>query len=101
MVKNTVNCAGNQQITSNTETVKMPLAVNLFRAFSFFAQPLGVRAKEENNNDHGNLNLLPAPRLESRAVTVSSGWDPAGFNHSRLPSSLDEWFASKEALVIR
>jgi hypothetical protein len=100
MVENTVKFARNQQITSNTETVKMPLAVNFFRAFSFLAQPLGVRAKEENNNDHGNRNLLPTPRLEPRPVSVPSSWDPAGYNDSRLPSSLDEWLASKEALVI-
>jgi hypothetical protein len=79
----------------------MPLAVNLFRAFSFLAQPLVAQAKEENNNDHGNRNLSPAPRLQLRPVSVLSDGDPAGFNNSRLPSSLDEWLASKEALVIR
>jgi hypothetical protein len=81
--------------------MKMPLAVNLFRAFSFLAQPLGVRTKEENNNDHGNRNLSPAPRLQPRSVLVLPDWDPVGFNDSRLPSSLDDWLASKKALVIR
>jgi len=79
----------------------MHLAVNLFRAFSFLTQPLGVWTKEENNNDHGNRNLPPAPSLQSRRVDVVPDWDPAGFNDSRLPSSLDDWLASKKALVIR
>jgi hypothetical protein len=81
--------------------VKSSLAVNFYRAFSFLARPLGARVKEENNNDHGNRNILPYSHLKSRSVSVPSGWVPAGIRDSRLPSSLEDWLASKEALVIR
>ena len=81
--------------------MKKQLAINIFRAFSFFAHPATERMKEENNNDYGNRNLPSAPRLPSRPVSVPSGWDSAHFNDSRLPSSLNDWLASKEALMIR
>jgi len=81
--------------------VKSSLAVNVHRAFSFLARPLGARVKEENNNDMGNRKILPTPCLKSRPVSVPSGWAQAGILNSCLPSSLEEWLASKEALVIR
>jgi hypothetical protein len=80
--------------------MKSQLAVNIFRAFSFFAHPSADRIREENNNDHGNRNLSPTPRLPSRPMPVPTGWDSARFNDSRLPSSLEDWLASNEALVI-
>jgi hypothetical protein len=81
--------------------MKRQLAVNIFRAFSFIAHPLADRIKEENNNDHGNWNLSPTPCLPSRPMPVPAGWDSARFGDSRLPPSLEDWLASKEALVIR
>jgi hypothetical protein len=81
--------------------MKVPLAVDFYPAFSFLAQPLGAPRREENNNDHGNRNLSLAFSLPSRPVSAPPGRGPVRFNDSRLPSSLNDWLASKEALIIR
>jgi hypothetical protein len=82
--------------------MKTQLAIDFYRTFSFSAYPLEVAIKEENNNDHGNRNLPPAPNLHSRPVSIPAGWGPARYQKqdSRLPSSLNDWLASKDALVI-
>jgi len=82
--------------------MKTQVAIDFYRDFSFSAYPLEAPTKEEDNNDHGNRNLLPAPNLRSRPVSVLAGWGPARYpkNGSGLPSSLNDWLASKEALVI-
>ena len=80
--------------------MKKQLAVNFYRAFSFFAYPLGKQIEEGTNNDHGNRNLLPANRLASRTAFVPPGWGSARFHDSRLPSSLNDWLGSKDALII-
>ena len=48
--------------------MKTQVAIDFYRAFSFSEYPLEVLIKEENNNDHGNRNLSPAPNL---ALTTS------------------------------
>ncbi|HUA38154.1 MAG TPA: hypothetical protein VMA35_07105 [Candidatus Sulfopaludibacter sp.] len=82
--------------------MKTQLAVDFYRTFSFSTYPLEVAIKEENNNNHGNRNLPPAPNRYSRPVSVPAGWGPASYpkNDSRLPSSLNDWLASKNALAI-
>jgi hypothetical protein len=80
--------------------MKKQLAVDFCRAFSFFACPLGEQTEEENNNDHGNRNLPPTDRLPLRPISVPSGWGSARLIDSRLPSSLTDWLASKDALII-
>jgi hypothetical protein len=82
--------------------MKTQVAIDFERTFSFSAYPLEVPIKEESNNDHGNRNLPPAPNLRSRPVSVPAGWGPARYRKkdSRLPSSLNDWLASKHAVVI-
>lgn len=82
--------------------MKTQVAIDFYRAFSFSAYPLEMPTREENNNDHGNRNLSPAPNLHSRPVSVPAGWGPARYpkHGSGLPSSLNDWLASKEALMI-
>jgi hypothetical protein len=89
--------------TNNLErrTMKKQIAVNFGRALSFFAHPLKEQMGEENNHDRGSRNPLPVTPLPSRPVSVPSGWDIAGNNEFRLPSTLNDWLASKSALVIR
>ena len=82
--------------------MKTQLAIDFDRIFSFSAYPLEVTLKEENKNDHGNRNLSPAPNLHSRPVSLPAGWGPARYqkNDSGLPSSLNDWLASKDAVMI-
>ncbi len=82
--------------------MKTQVAIDFYRTFSFSAYPLEAPIKEENNNEHGNRNLPPAPNLHSRPVSVPAGWGPARYQKkgSRLPSSLNDWLVSKGALVI-
>jgi hypothetical protein len=81
--------------------MKMPLAVDFYRAFSFLARPLKLRISGEHSRDEGNRSFPATLVRQSRLVSVPSVWDPARLNGSNLPSSLEDWLASKEALVIR
>jgi hypothetical protein len=82
--------------------MKTQVAIDFYRSFSFAAYPLEVLIQEENDNDHGNRNLPPAPNRHARPVSVPAGWGPASYQKkdSRLPSSLKAWLASKAALII-
>jgi hypothetical protein len=82
--------------------MKTQVAIDFYRAFSFPEHPLEVLIKEENNSDHGNRNLSPAPNLHPRPVSVPAGWGPARYQKkdSSLPSSLNNWLGSKDAVVI-
>jgi hypothetical protein len=81
--------------------MKMPLAVDFYRAFSFLARPLKVRISGERSHDESDRSFPATLVRQSRPTSLPSLWDSARLNGSSLPSSLEDWLASKEALIIR
>jgi hypothetical protein len=73
-------------VTSSNVTLRFPVR-------SWEAQP-------DENKKSGNRNFPPAPNLQTRPRSVPAGWGPASYPGSGLPSSLEEWLASKDALII-
>jgi hypothetical protein len=78
--------------------MKTQVAVDFHHASSFLAYPSEAWTNESNRN--GNWNSPPAPHLQSRPISVPSGWFPACYRDSGMPSSLKDWLVSKDALVI-
>jgi hypothetical protein len=83
-------------LTANA--VKMKTQVQISYNISRFACPLETEPMEDKGN--GNRNSPPAPNLRLRPISVLSDWGPASYKNSRLPSSLEDWLASKDALML-
>ena len=79
----------------------MPLAIDFYRVFSSLVRPLTVRISGERSHDEGNRSFPATLVRQSRPAPLPSLWDPVRLNGSSLPSSLEDWLASKEALIIR
>jgi hypothetical protein len=78
--------------------MKTPVATG-FNGISPF--PLcSWEAQQNENRKNGNRNSPPAPHRQTRPTSVLADWGPASYPDSGLPSSLEEWLASKGALVI-
>ena len=78
--------------------MKTQLATGSYEVSPFFANPLHTKPMEDKGN--GNRNLPPAPNLQIRPISVLLDWGPASYLDSRLPASLADWLASKDALTI-
>jgi hypothetical protein len=78
--------------------MKTQVATDLYEASPFFAYPLETKPREGKGS--GNRNPPPAPNLQIRPISVLADWGPASYKDSRLPSSLKEWLASKDAVAI-
>jgi hypothetical protein len=78
--------------------MKTQVVVDFYHASAGFAYPLEAQTNEDNKN--GNRNSPPVSYLHTRPMAVLAGWIPASYKHSGLPSSLKDWLASKDALVI-
>jgi len=59
-------------------------------------------AQIDEDKKNGNRNFPPAPNRQARPISacVPADWGPASYPDSGLPSSLEEWLASKDARVI-
>jgi hypothetical protein len=78
--------------------MKTPVATEFYEASPFFVRPLETQPTADKGN--GNRNSPPAPNPQLRPISALMDWVPASYKNSRLPSSLKEWLASREALMI-
>lgn len=78
--------------------MKTQVATEFYEAPSISLYPLETKPGVDEGN--GNRNPSPAPNLYLRPISVLTGWGPASYQDSRLPSSLKDWLASKCALAI-
>ena len=80
--------------------MKKQLAVDSRRGFSVIAPPFGGRIGLKHD-DSDNRNYPTVTRPVSQAAAVTSGWGQTRFDDAGLPASLQDWLASRDALIIR